>query len=67
MVMREMRTETNKSLDLAVIVGARWVIGIENKIYHGCFNPFEDYECVAAWKHGLQQRTLNSLRTCATL
>ena len=41
-VLREVRTDSNKSIDL-VIVTDSFVVGVENKIYHDVYNPFEEY------------------------
>src|SRR5438046_1172059 len=41
-VEREDRTDSNKSIDL-VIVGDALLVGIENKIYAGLYNPFAEY------------------------
>jgi len=42
-IIREERTDTNKSIDLVIISGS-FVVGIENKIYAEAYNPFEDYK-----------------------
>ena len=42
-IIREERTDSNKSIDL-VVVGETFVVGIENKIYAEAYNPFEEYK-----------------------
>jgi len=40
-IIREERTDTNKSIDL-VIAGESFLVGIENKIYAEAYNPFQN-------------------------
>ncbi len=42
-IIREERTDTNKSIDLVIISGS-FVVGVENKIYAEAYNPFEEYK-----------------------
>lgn len=42
-IRREETTDTGKRIDI-LIEGDNWVIAIENKIFHGANNPFEEYE-----------------------